>query len=352
MSNIIEQTKPVTAATHVNYTICPVFVPSNVAVELGWLEEELKKVGAKLHYLFTSREEKQWLPHFTHKLDNLFRDGGNIPSIWAKADNTNTKLVGLTWSPHGGHVVARAASGIARVGDLKGKRIALYKSGNQHKVDWWRATGELGILNALKVAELSRKDVEITDIADDEDQSWGAGTKPAEVWASRPTDRALGVEVQALREGRVDALYTSQGRALALQESGDFTIIEDLGRYPDWTLQVNNSPYALTVNADLAEKRPEIVVAYLRAAIRAARWINANRDAAATLLHRVTFYPSVAATAKAIANYNFLPDLSPRNVAAIGITKRFLLEHGYIKNDFDVKSWVDSSFLEEAEKSL
>lgn len=340
------------APIDIHYTICPVFAASNVALELGWIEEELRKVGARLHYLFTGADDAHFLPHFSHRHDNLFRDGGNIPSIWAKADQADTTLVGLTWSKQGGQVVVRADSGIRRVAGLKGRRFALYKSDHPGKVDWWRATAERGILLALNLAGLTRKDVELVDILD-EDRAWGGGGKPAEVWAQRSEERRIyGVEGLALRDGRVDALYTSEGRALSLVETGEFTIIQDLGRSPDWTAQVNNSPYALTVNTALAESRPDVVTAYVRATLRAARWINANRAAAATLLHRTTFYPSVEATARAIAGYDFTPDLSPRNLAGIELTKKFLLEHGYIRRDFDVRQWADDRFLKDAASSL
>jgi len=33
------------------YTICPVFVASNVAAEKGWLQEEFEKSGVSLRYL-------------------------------------------------------------------------------------------------------------------------------------------------------------------------------------------------------------------------------------------------------------------------------------------------------------
>ncbi|AHF93259.1 ABC-type nitrate/sulfonate/bicarbonate transport system, periplasmic component [Opitutaceae bacterium TAV1] len=339
-------------AIDIHYTICPVFVASNVALELGWIEEEVKKAGGKLNYLFTGSDDAHYLPHFSHRHDNLFRDGGNIPSIWAKADNTDTTLVGLTWAPHGGQIVVRAGSGIHRAADLAGRRIALYKSEHAGKVDWWRATSHHGILLALKLAGLTTDDVELVDI-NDADRPWGGGARPADVWATRPAERRiLGSEGVALREGQVDALFTSLGRARSLVETGEFTIIEDLGRHPDWTLQINNSPWALTVNTELAQKHPEIVTGYVRAAVRAGRWINANRAAAAEILHRTNFYPSVASLEQAIRHIDFVPNLSARNLAAITLQKNFLLKYGYIKNDFDVSSWADARFLNEAANSL
>jgi ABC-type nitrate/sulfonate/bicarbonate transport system substrate-binding protein len=341
-----------TSVIDIHYTICPVFAASNVALELGWIEEELKKVGARLNYLFLKPEEGRFLPHFSHEHSNLFRDGGNIPSIWAKADRTDTTLVGLTWSRQGGQLVVQANSGINRVADLKGKRIAIYKSANQNKVDWWRGTAHRGILLALSLAGLTKNEIQLVDVQDDDDHAWGGGARPADVWASRSIDKRFGIEPHAVRSGKADAFYTSQGRALSLVATGEFKIIEDLSRHPDWTLQVNNSPYALTVNTELAQKQPEVVVAYVRAAIRAGRWINANRAAAAEILHRTNFYPSVAEVAKAIEQTDFLPDLSPRNLAGIEITKNFLLEYGYIKRDFDVKQWADKSFIEQALRTL
>lgn len=330
------------------YTICPVFSASNVAQELGWIEEEFQKIGARLSYLRALPPEQGYLPHFSHQLDHLFRDGGNIPSIWAKADVSDTTLVALTAAHHGGQIVVRADSGIHTPADLKGRRFGLYKSRNPDKVDWWRATGERGILLALKLAGLAREDVEIVD-APHEDRGFGNASRPSELWRQRTRDSLVyTAEVEALKRGEVDAVYTSHGRGVALERTGLFKAIEDFSRHPDWTLQVANSPYALTVNTDFARKNRDIVVAFLRAAVRAARWINANREAAAQILNRVTYHPTVADTAAAIAGTDFLPALSPQNLAGLGIQKRFLADHGYIRNDFDIADWADASYLEEA----
>jgi ABC-type nitrate/sulfonate/bicarbonate transport system substrate-binding protein len=60
----------------------------------------------------------------------------------------------------------------------------------------------------------------------------------------------------------------------------------------------------------------------------------------------------VAGTAKAIATFDFVPNLSPKNLAGIEIEKNFLRDHGYLKRDFDVKAWADASFLQAALKGL
>lgn len=329
------------------YTICPTFVATNVAQEFGWIEEELRKVGAKLSYLRSLPIEQGYLPHFSHRRANLFRDGGNIPSIWAKADNVDTTLIGLTESHHGGTIVVRADDPARRVAALKGRRFGLSKSANSAKIDWWRATSEQGIVNALRLAGLARGDVEIIDILND-DHGFGEASRPSELWAKRRGDLVFTPEALALQAGEIDAIFASHGRALGLVRTGAFKIIEDFARHPDWTLQVSNSPYALTVNTDFARANRDIVVAFLRAAVRAARWLDANREAGAAILHRVTYHPSVADTAAAIARTEFLPTLSDKKLAGIDRQKRFLVEHGYVAHDFDSRSWADSSYLEEA----
>jgi hypothetical protein len=47
-----------------------------------------------------------------------------------------------------------------------------------------------------------------------------------------------------------------------------------------------------------------------------------------------------------------VPNLSPQNLVSVEIGKDFMLRHGYIKNDFDVKKWAAPEFLEKAAKIL
>lgn len=336
------------------YTICPVLTAANVAEELGWLDEEFKRAGAKGVYLRSLENNAGWIPHYTHARDNLFRDGGAIPTIKARADLTRTKLIGLTWGQHGGQILVKASSGIRRVQDLKGRRIGLYRSLNEKKIDFVRATAQRGILLALELAGLSDKDVQIVDIEDADAPSFAVAKKPSELWAQSRAHRHSvqhEADLRAIAEGRVDAVYSQPGRTHELLKSGEYTVIEDLARYPDWTLQVANGPYTIAVNADFAEQNPEIVVAYLRASIRAGRWINQHPAAAAEIFTRVTFNLSAPLVEGLLSGLDLVPNLSPRNLAAVDIQKKFLLEHGYIKNDFDVRDWADSRYLEKALQS-
>jgi ABC-type nitrate/sulfonate/bicarbonate transport system substrate-binding protein len=342
--------------TDAYYTICPVFVASNIAVELGWLDEEFKRVGAKATYLRSLANNAGWIPHYTHGLDNLFRDGGAIPTIRARADLTSTKLIGLTWSQTGGHILVRSDSGIHRVADLKGRKFGIVTSLNKNKIDFHRATAHRGILLALQLAGLTEKDVPLVDINDADDPKFLPAQRPSEFWSQSKAHRTnpkIAEDLIALKEGRVHAIYANPGRSDSLVKSGEYTVIEDLAQYPDWTVQVANGPYTNAVNAGFAQEHPEVVVAFLRASVRAGRWANRNRRAAAEIFKRVTYYDNVKLIEEQIAHVDFVPQLSPKNIAAIEIQKNFLRDHGYVTNDFAVGSdWADASYLEEAISSL
>lgn len=333
----------------VAYTICPVLVGSHVAVQKGWLAEELAKVGVTPRYL-RSLPYDNWLSHFTHTLPNSFRDGGNIPAIWTRSQGVRTRLVGLTFSGNGGCILVLADSDIHRISDLKGRKIGLYQRHNSDRVDFWRATAERGILLALGLGGLDRKDVEIVDLQEPGPDY--PSTEPSQSPAHFNKRARLGslysVEPDALLSGKVDAIYSNRGRAQTLEAEGKTKVIADLGLSPDWTVQVANSPYTITVSEDLAQNHPEIVTAYLRAAVRGGRWVNGNHAAAGTLFSTVTSYWTGTDAAQEISGYDFVPNLSRKNIAGIEIEKKFLLEHGYMANDFDVQEWVDGRFLQEA----
>ncbi|MFT3828166.1 MAG: ABC transporter substrate-binding protein [Opitutaceae bacterium] len=334
------------------YTICPVLVASNVAVELGWLDEEFQRVGAKATYLRSLPSSGTWQWHYDHNTDRLIRDGGNSPAVWAKADIRPTTLIGLTQAQPSGKILVRADADIYRVADLQGRKFALYRSKLAEKIDHRRATTEHGIEAALAVHGLKRADVQIVDIEDDDDHTGAPASKPADLWARRTRD-GWSVEAKALDAGLVDALYDySVGSARVLEKTGRFKVIEDLDRHPDWTLRIANAPRTITVSTEFAEKHRPVVVAFLRAAIRAGRWINAHPDAAAEIFRRVTVYPCTKGIAAALRQHDLVPNLSAQNIAGLQIETDFLRSHGYIKNHVEVKQWADNTFLAEALASL
>jgi ABC-type nitrate/sulfonate/bicarbonate transport system substrate-binding protein len=344
----------------VYYTNCPLVSASNVDQELGWTREEFKKIG--VHYAFLrSREENNWYPHYIHNLDNLIRFGGLFPPIHVHADIRRTRLLGTTQVYEGGVMMVRARDDIYLMKDLKGKKIGLSKSLNTTKCDWWRIQEEQGIELMLRMNGMTRKDVQIVEFPypddwyDDPKMVGPPMENPSELWLKRDHkhDLAFRPLETALDKGVVDAIYTQSNVLQQLSEAtGKFKAIEDLSRYPDWTLQVANVPAVITCTDVMAEKHPELVVAFMKGMIKVGRWANEHKHAAAAILDRQTFYLDVEHTYRGIKDVDMVPNLSLQNLACVEIGKDFMLNHGYIKNDFDVKEWAAPEFLEQAAREL
>jgi len=344
----------------VYYTNCPLISASNVDQELGWTREEFKKLGVKFAFMRSVRET-DWYPHYIHNQDNLIRFGGLFPPIDVHADSRRTRLLGVTHVPYeGGCMLVRAKDNLFRMSDLKGKRIALSKSLNTLKNDWWRIQEEQAIEAMLMMNGMTRKDVEIVEFPYPDDWYNNPAMldpmeNPSELWLKRDHKRDLAFRPAetALLEGKVDAIYTQSKVFQHLQEAtGELAAIEDLSRYPDWRLQVANIPAAITCTDVMAEEHPELVVAFMRGMIKVGRWANEHKHAAAAILNRQTFYLDVEDTYRGIKDMDMVPNLSPQNLAMVGIGKDFMLSHGYIKNDFNVNEWAAPEFLETAAKEL
>jgi ABC-type nitrate/sulfonate/bicarbonate transport system substrate-binding protein len=342
------------------YTNCPLISASNVDQELGWTREEFKKLGVEYAY-FRSTRDNDYYPHYIHNLDNLIRFGGLFPPIAVHADIRRTRLLGLTHAPHeGGCMLVRSRDDIYRMDELKGKKIGLSKSLNTIKNDWWRCQEHQGIELMLRMNGMTMDDVEIVEFPYPDD--WYNDPKmldpminPSDLWLQRDHkhDLAFRPLESALEKGVVDAIYTQSKVFQYLQEAtGKFKAIEDLSRYPDWTLQVANIPAAITCSDVMAKKHPELVVAFMKGMIRVGRWGNENKHAAAAILDRQTFYLDAEDTYEGIKHIDLVPNLSPQNLASVEIGKDFLLKHGYIKKDFDVQKWAAPEFLEQAARDL
>ena len=102
----------------------------------------------------------------------------------------------------------------------------------------------------------------------------------------------------------------------------------------------------------MAEKHPELAVAFMKGMIRVGRWANENKRAAAVILDKQTYYLDPVDTFYGIERVDMVPNLSPQNLACVEIGKDFMLSHGYIKNDFDVQKWAAPEFLEQAAREL
>ena len=329
---------------------------SNIDQELGWVREEMKKIGVEYKFLRSVRGNN-WYPHYIHNMDNLFRAGGCFPAIQANADVRRTRLIGLTHVlPEGGCMLVRARDGVHRMTDLKGKKIGLSKSLNTIKNDWWRCQEEQGIELMLMLNGMTRDDVEIVEFPYPDDwydkpEMLAPMFNPSELWLKRDHkhDLAFRPLETPLLEGTIDAIYTQTGPFQHIQEAtGTIKAIENLADYPDWTLQGANIPATFTVSDVYARSTPsswspneghdqgralgERAQARRRSDPRQADVLPRRRGHLPGHQCRSTWCRTCRA----------------QNLEATEINKDFMLSHGYIENDFDVHEWAAPEFFERA----
>ena len=188
------------------------------------------------------------------------------------------------------------------------RSVGLSKSLNTIKMDWWRFQEEQGIELMLRMNGMSREDVEIVEFPYPDD--WyddpamlDPMENPSEAWLKRDHkhDLAFRPLETALLGGVVDAIFTQSKVFQHLQEAtGKLKAIEDLSRYPDWTLQVTNVPAVITCTAEMADEHPELVITFLKGMIKVGRWANEHKHAAAAILDKQTFYLDVEDTYEGI----------------------------------------------------
>lgn len=325
------------------YTRCPVPTASGIALELGWLAKEFHRTGITLSSLRESADSEVRLAHFSHGLPGLFREGGNIPAIWARSRGQETSVVALTWVDEYQAILARPDSGIRAPPDLRGARIGLPRQSGQ-RVDFARAMALRGIVSALSLGGLTTDDVTLVDVM-----------SAQAVFGDERNRNFHKLEVEALSSGRVDAIYVKGATGRSNARERQLSTVVDLGQHPELLVRVNNgSPRPVTVDRRTALERPDLVARYLSVLIRAADWATDHPvEVTAIVANEVDQTRDDVRTAYGpILNLSFGLDLSPQRRAALQLQKDFLLHWGFIADDFAVNSWIDDVPLTMAQRLM
>ncbi len=158
---------------------------------------------------------------------------------------------------------------------------------------------------------------------------------------------SLANNVAALKAGQIDALYSAEGAALTLIDSGDLRLVLPLADiYP--------KPYTAVViwaTDDLIEQNPDLVGKFVEATLEIVGYLKANPDYASELYVQRTRAPKNGAE-KAVVSLNQMLPPSGRGsgkdlVAAVAGNWRFIIESGAVPADTVVKieEVVDARFL-------
>lgn len=321
------------------FTRCPVPTASGVAHALGWLTEEFGRDGIKVD-AFQDAATDLSKHHFDHKLDGLFREGGNIPALAAKATGAPSKLVGLTWIDEWQAIVVRKEHEHLEARDLKGLRIALPAYAPTRGGSIVRGMSLHGIKGALAIAGLSFDDVTFVDVPVQAIESASAAGLQR-MWSG----------LEWLADGRVDAVYVKGASAADAAKRLGLVVGIDLDAYPSRMTRINNgTPRPITVHENLIENHFDLVVRFLDQTLRAADWAATNLPALRRILETET-RAGAAGVATAYRNdfhRSLHPDLSAERIDLLRIQANFLWLHGFLEHAVDIDAWIDRRPLDAA----
>jgi ABC-type nitrate/sulfonate/bicarbonate transport system substrate-binding protein len=328
------------------YTRCPVPTASGIALDLGLLRDEFAKSDISLESIRDSDDPRVNISHFDHSLPGLFREGGNIPAIWAKSEGRDTVVVALTWIDEFQAILVRPDSKIGSLSQLKRRAVGLPRQDGA-RVDFARAMALRGIDSALALGGLSLDDVRLVDVTS-EQRSFATSSGVA-------NGRFHELESGALLRGDVDAIYAKGAPGLGTAQTHGLRILVNLADQIDPRLRVNNgNPRPVTVDRRTALERPDLVARYLAVLLRAADWARNNPEDVFSIIGKeVGRTPEEARGAYGDnAHHHFGLDLSEVRRRGLASQKDFLHRHGFIARDFDVDAWIDPQPLMLAQKLL
>jgi ABC-type nitrate/sulfonate/bicarbonate transport system substrate-binding protein len=332
------------------YTRCPVATATSIAIEQGWLEREFAPDAITVSSLRASASASVRESHFDHRQPGSFRQGGNVPAIWARSRGQDVRLLGATWGERFQALVALPESGIGEAGDLAGRRLPLQRRLND-QIDFRRATSLRAYETVLARAGLSLTDVKLVDQPVTETYIGDPGdSRTGTLFGPRKLRRLQAAEVFALIRGEVDAIYVSGALGIELAAFLDATVVADITGY-DTADQVNNiTPTVLTVSGDLLRSRPDLVARYVAVLLRAADWAADHPDDTWRIIAQEVgaIEEWIPAAHGENAHRELALSLDPPLLDAVAAQQEFLLRHGFITQEFNVSGWAAPEVLAQA----
>lgn len=322
-------------------TRCPVPTATGIAIKRGTLAKKFAKQNIEVFTLQDSKKELS-VHHIDHQLAALFREGGNVPALAARAEGAPSRLIGLTWIDEWQVIIVRPDSDIKKPEDLKGKRIALPAYAEQRAGSIFRAMSLQGIRGALQLAGLQFKDVEFVETAKrglNKDQQVSEGRDASTFWSG----------LDALLTHEVDAVYVKGASAVEAATKRGLVVGIDLDQYDDVTSRVNNgTPRPITVHEDLLEQHFDLVVDFLEELFDTADWAKDHLNEVLEILQSETIAgaESVATAYRNNFHLGLHPSLDPARIELLKQQKDFLWLHGFLEHDVDIDAWIDARPLE------
>ncbi len=340
------------------YTRCPAPTPFGVAIRQRRLHDEFAADGFAIAALQDADDPRIRRSHFTHGQPWSFRQGGNIPALWARAQGSDTRLVALSWVDEFQALIALDPKWAASPDTFARARFGLPVNTRAGVVDFHRATALRGFaslldvhgvpLDAVRLVELPHAPLSLADAAP-------AATLPVAAWLAAQRPHEFSREAAALLRGEADVVFVKGATGLDIANQLGAHVLVEIGEQPDRHLHANNgTPRPLTVDAKLLRERPDIVERVLARTLEAGAWSAAHADDTIAYLARET------RSAEHWVRRAYRPDvhrqmtigLDRASLAALDGFKTFLHTQGFLPADFDLDAWVEPAPLAAAHERV
>lgn len=311
----------------------PVPAASNIAWSLGWLDQEFGRDDIAVSWL---REDRLRVvePDTAATTRSLFREGGNIPALAARALGADTRVIGLTWIDERQAIMVRPGQDVFEPAALAGLRFALPGYVSTRGASVVRGMSLHGIKSALRIAGLSLEDVQFVDVP-----------TPQVDFSEPQMMQRMWSGLEALAEGRVDAVYVKGAAAAEAAQQLGLEVGIDLDAYPSRMTRVNNgTPRPIVTHRRMIEEHFDIVVRFLHQTLRAADWAASHPLELRHILERETFSGPAGVEAAYRDGFHraLHPDLSSERVDMLRLQEQFLRLHGFLEQAVDIDAWVDA----------
>ncbi len=310
---------------------CPVPAASGVAWSLGWMSEAFGRDGIGVRRLvedglnFVVDDPALRAAH-------LFREGGNIDALAARALGAQTRVIGLTWIDERQAIMVRPDTVVMEPADLKGLRFALPGYAQTRGRSIARGMSLHGIQSALALGGLVMDDVNLVEVP----------TPPRES-LSMEGMRRLWLSLEWLAAGRVDAVYVKGSAAAEASLRLGLEVAIDLDAYPSRLARINNgTPRPITVDQHMLDHHGDLVERFLEQSLAAADWAAANPAALKPIIAQETFSGLAGVEAAYRNDYHrsLHPDLSQDRIDMLRTQASFLWLHGFLESPVDIDRWI------------
>lgn len=336
------------------YTRCPAPTPFGITVQNGWLEQEFAADGIDVKALQDADDVKIRRSHYTHTQPWSFRQGGNIPALWARSQGSDTRLIGLSWVDEFQALITLDRQLDASPEALAGRRFGFPLNTRASVVDFHRATALRGFSSLLGALGVQLEDIDLVDMLHTPrslEDAKPADDAPLAEWLDAQRSHEFTRDAEALLRGEADVVFVKGATGLDIANLLNAKILVDIGAQPDRALHANNgTPRPLTVDAQLLRERPDLVERVLARTLDTGEWAHRHASDVAQYVARETRSAEhwVERAYPGGLHRQLTIGLDPQALAALADFKHFLFKWGFIPSDFDFDAWVDPAPLRAA----